>query len=468
MTGGVRILDSSGNSVGTTGDNLKVTLPSIQQAGFTGLAGMNDPAGNVRIPIAGSSQGLLGMAEVNVDFEEAFVGNSISLTKWKYLATTMTIGFNNNLVIMNAGNSVASGTNATIQSYKVLEFVRGADRVIAWRARITAVVTGVVVEIGALVNTTGTAAPTGGAFFRLNAAGELRGVVVTVAGSEIETAPIDIPSVFALHDWMIVVTTTGVYFQIDNVVVGSIAADSLSPAPVVAEWAFAAVRLYNNTAVSQAVQVQVARCVTAYFGGSYQHRGEFLAALAGDVGSQAIPGVAGSYLANWANSAVPAPISLSNTGTGYTNLGGQFIFSAVAAAETDYNAFTFQVPAGSVTSKPSTLLIHGITIDTFVVGAAVGTTTIFQWGIGYGGTQVSLAAADGNTAKAVRRVPVGIQSLAAGAAIGAMAVPISRTFTQPLPVNPGEYFNLILKMPTGAATASLSFRGLVGIDATWV
>lgn len=50
--------------------------------------------------------------------------------------------------------------------------------------------------------------------------------------------------------------------------------------------------------------------------------------------------------ANYANTAAPASATLSNTAAGYTTLGGQFQFAAVAG-ETDYALFAFLVPAGA-------------------------------------------------------------------------------------------------------------------------
>jgi len=55
-------------------------------------------------------------------------------------------------------------------------------------------------------------------------------------------------------------------------------------------------------------------------------------------------------LANYANSAAPASATLSNTAAGYTTLGGQFQFAAVAGAETDYALFAYTVPAASVSA----------------------------------------------------------------------------------------------------------------------
>lgn len=468
MTGGVRVLDSTGQTVGSTTGHLHVRNPSTPAlAGYTGLLGFNDAAGTIRIPVAGSSQGLLGIANVNIDFEECFAASTISSTKWKNLLTTMTSPLSNNKVILNGGNSVASGAVAALQSWRTFEFSRGADRVIGWQARITAAVTGVVVEMGALV-ATGVAVPTGGAFFRLDAAGVLKGVVLEAAGTEVETAAMPVPSFDEDHEWVVVVAKNFIYFQIDDVIVGSIALGNTAASPVVAEWSYAGIRLYNSVAVAQPVQVHVARCVAATFGGSYQYSGETLAALAGDVGTQGIVGASAGPLTNWANSAAPASATLSNTTAGYATFPGNFQFAAVVGAETDYALFAIQIPAPSVSNKGATLLVHGVSVDCWVQGAAVGAETIMQWGLGYGSSAVSLATADNVNTKAARRIPIGVIHFPNASPVGYAATQIQRNFKQPLPINAGEFLHIILRMPQGAATASVVFRGVIGYDATWV
>lgn len=468
MTGGVRVLDSTGQTVSSSGGHLNVRGPITPSlAGYTGLLGFNDTTGTIRIPIAGSSQGLLGMAKVSIDFEECFAASAISTTKWKNLLTTMTSPLSNNKVILNGGNSVASGAVAALQSWRTFEFSRGADRVIGWQARITASVTGVVIEIGAPV-ATGVAVPTGGAFFRLDAAGVLKGVAVSVTGSEVETAAMAVPSFDEDHEWVIVVAKNFIYFQIDDVIVGSLPLGTTAASPIVAEWAYAGVRIYNSAAVAQPVQLHVARCLSATFGGSYQYSGEMLAALAGDVGTQGIVGASSGSLAQWPNSAASASATLSNTTAGYTAFPGNFQFAAVVGAETDYALFAIQIPAPTAGNKGSTFLLHGVTIDCWVQGAATGSETIMQWGIGYGSSAVSLATTDSVTTKAPRRVPVGVMRIPNASPVGYATTQIQRNFRQPLPVNAGEYLHIILRIPQGAATASVIFRGVVGYDATWI
>lgn len=466
------MLETGGNTSGIanvdSNYNLKVALPSTKtQAGFTGLVGMSDDAGAVRVPIGASSQGLLGTGQVHVDFEQGFAASAISPSVWAQQLTTMTITNTQNAAVLNAGNSVASGAVARLVSWRQAEAPRGADRICAWRAMLPSQVTGAIVELG-MFTATGTAAPTAGAFFRYASDGSLRGVSVSVSGAESTTSVISTPALNVAHDYLIWITGSAIIFQIDNAVVGSITIGDTAPSPVTSESGPFCARVYNSAATATAQQVQLHRCIGAYYGGNYGYDRTFLAALGGDVGSQGIVGASTGSLANWANTAAPASATLSNTAAGYTTLGGQFQFAAVVGAETDYALFAFQVPAQTATNQGRTLLIHGISIDTFNMGAASATTpTLLQWGVGYDSSAVSLATADAAATKAPRRVPIGVQSIPVGAAVGAATNTLSKVFKQPLPVNAGNFFHVILKMPVGTATASQIIRGVVGIDATW-
>lgn len=449
-------------------NRLQVALPTTStQAGYTALAGVIDAGRSVTIPISASTQGLLGTGTAQIDFEQGFAASAISPSVWRQDLTTMTTSVTNNAVILNAGNSLASGAVARLTSWRQAKTPRGADRIIAWRALVPDLVTGAVAEMG-MFTASGTTAPTAGAFFRYASDGSLRGVIISVSGAESTTSAITTPTVNAAHDYVILVGTNVVIFQVDNVVVGTISLGDTSPSPVTSETGPFCARLYNSAATATAARLHLYRCVGAYYGGTYGYSRPELAALNGDIGSQGIVGGSTGSLANYANSAAPASATLSNTAAGYTTLGGQFQFAAVGGAETDYALFAFQVPAQSATNQGRTLLVRGVWIDTTNTGAAVaGTETILQWSVGYDSSAVSLATADAAAAKARRVVPLGIQSFAIGAAIGAQATRISQTFSQPLPVYAGNYFHVILKMPRGTATASQVIRGIVGVDATW-
>lgn len=165
----------------------------------------------------------------------------------------------------------------------------------------------------------------------------------------------------------------------------------------------------------------------------------------------------GAQLATWTNSAEPASATLSNTAAGYTTLGGKFQFAAVAGAVTDYALFGFQVPV------PSTLVITGITIDTWNTGAVAGATpTLLTWGIKANLTAVSLATATGNT------VGIGAQIIPAAAVIGALANRLEKQFQTPIVCGPGRFIDVVLRMPIGLATGSQVIAGMFNFEGYFI
>jgi hypothetical protein len=173
-------------------------------------------------------------------------------------------------------------------------------------------------------------------------------------------------------------------------------------------------------------------------------------------------GAASGQTANWTNSAAVVAIavgSLSNTTGSFTGLGGQWFIGAPATGDTDYHIMKYLVPAGN------TLIIRGVRIETANLGAAVATTaTLLQWGLAVGSTADTLAGTESATVKIRRIVPLGMQSFAVGAAIGALAVPIDVNLDAPIVVHGGEYASFALKVPVGTATASQTLRGIIMVN----
>jgi hypothetical protein len=182
-----------------------------------------------------------------------------------------------------------------------------------------------------------------------------------------------------------------------------------------------------------------------------------------DFGAYKTPSVIeGTQTANHANSSSPSSASLSNTAAGYTTLGGRWQFAAVGGAATDYALFAYQVPTGY------RLRIKGIAISTVNTGAAVATTaTILDWSLAVNSTAVSLATTDSDPAYGPRRIALGVQSFVSGAAIGAVANDLWRTFENAPIVQAGRYVHVILQMPVATATGSQVIRGDVMIDAAF-
>ena len=164
------------------------------------------------------------------------------------------------------------------------------------------------------------------------------------------------------------------------------------------------------------------------------------------------PSGAPTQLANYANSVVPTTATLSNTAAGYATLGGQFLFNAPVGAETDFALFAYTVPVGY------RLIVKGVRIAAAVgASAAVATNpTLMQWSVGKAAA-VTLAANS-------FRQTIGMQSFAIGSVAGTSAPDIVHVCQAPIVVESAQIFHVILKIPTGTATASQTFRGIVSID----
>lgn len=156
-----------------------------------------------------------------------------------------------------------------------------------------------------------------------------------------------------------------------------------------------------------------------------------------------------------------------------TGLGGQAGIVANTPGA-DGLITSFQNPTGGINQTPRNLIITGVRIDSVNIGAAVATTaSVLQWSLAYGatgGTVPSLAQAETGsfitaTAKAYRRVPLGLQSWIVAAGIGATTNPITVNFTSPVVVHPGQWVASVAKFLVGTATASQVIWATVTFDA---
>jgi hypothetical protein len=180
--------------------------------------------------------------------------------------------------------------------------------------------------------------------------------------------------------------------------------------------------------------------------------------------------VAVGFTANYANSAAPASATLSVTAGGYTTLGGQWQFAAVASTETDYPLFAYQVPTGTASVPGKNLVIRGIRIDTICTGANVATTgTGIQWGLSIGSSAITPATVDSGTTatRQGRKFCLGVQGYPIGGQIGATAQPIDVNLDAPVVCEPGTYVLVLMKPFLGTATGSQIYRGTCMVNGYW-
>ena len=419
-------------------------------------------------------------ARVGIDqpvFRDIFNYATVNSTRYSVITATATAAFASRKWTLNGGSSVTSGQAAQVTTRANVQFSQSYPTYAEiWAAIPNAPQSNTVLEWG-FGYVSGSSAPTDGIFFRYAAGGEIRGVI-NVAGAEVQTDPFDnqpggIGYVAGKqHHWLIIADADQVEFWQDDVQLATIQRPTTEGGTSASLSLPMFARFYNSSTAASAQQLALTGW-SAYTGDATNNKEPgHVAAINGhnianlpDFGSNA------GQTANYANTAAPGSLTLSNTTStnGVAVLGGQWQFAAVGGAETDYIVYGFQNPAGSATVPGKNLLVYGVTIHSYNMGAASATTpTLLQWGLGFGGTVVTLNGSDSLTtgAQNVRRITVGVQSFPVATPIGGVpSNQIDFRMQSPACVPPGGFLHLILKMPVGTATASQIIRGIAAFDA---
>jgi hypothetical protein len=450
--------------------NIKDVTP--REAGFSALIAESD-AGTVTgtrklRELEASEDFRLRVGVDSILWQDAFHYSSVNARRYRIVNSGMTIIQAGGFLILNSNNSVTANQFVNLRTARTFPIFGSYSLYCQFDALvINSAASNVFGEVGLGYSTQGNV-PTDGAFFRWGINGTLKGVVVN-NNVAVETAEITLPPDNETHQYLIVVGDKSVHFWIDQVLVGTIELlvnVSGAGSVLIAEQPFMA-RMFVNGVPTAAKRIQIANLNISL--GDANITRSWATTMAGmELGSyQSIPGAAATQTAQWANSAAPANATLSNTAAGYTTLGGQFSFAAVAGAETDYALFAFQIPVGSVAQPGKNLIIRNIRIDTFNTGAAVATTGhVLMWALGVGSTLANLATVDnGNTGvTSPVRIPLGVQSMPVGAAIGYRAETIDVNLDAAVYVPNGTFVHVILRMPIATATASQVIRGIVHIN----
>lgn len=403
-------------------------------------------------------------------WRDTFNHAQFNVSKYIGVESTMTKAIAGGKLSLNAGNSLASGAVARVQTFRTFPLFLSYALYVDMELDFSQTpVTNNVCEFG-LGLASGITTPTDGAFFRLNGAGQLQGVINNNGAETVTNLPgVAIVSGLVYHA-LIVIANDRTEFWFDDEMLGVILTPSAIGSPCMSGSLPLLLREYNSAATSTAQRMEFA--VISVTLADMESNKLWSTTMAG-MGQSSInlpDGVAPGQSANNVNSTVPASATLSNTAAGYATLGGQFQFAAVAGAETDYALFAYQVPVATAAIPGKTLVISGVHIEVFNMGAASATTpTLFQWSLGVGSTAVSLATVDSATAgtRAPRRLLLGVQSIPVAAAIGQNVTPVDINLDAPVVCEAGTFVHIILKMPVGTATASQIIRGTVTVNGYW-
>lgn len=456
-------------------DNLHVNLPTSKAlAGFVCIGSEADDGsvtGTREIhKVSVSENGRLKIGADEPLMFEAFPGAALNSALWTAPVTTATVTVSGGLLTLNAAASVASGAVARVSSYRYFPTPSGGALLFECTAQLVQNPQANNVTEWGVGIATATTAPTDGAFFRLNAAGEFR-AVINFNSTELQSPSLDFATLVGTNTarrFAITIYDDICYFSIDDVVVARIEI-GVGGAQVTASAQLPVLFRTYNTAVTSAAQVLKVGNVFLGIGGLKVDKPH--AAKCAGMGGMCSQGQTGGTMgttASYANSADPAAsAALSNTATLVTGLGGQFRFNAAATGVTDGIVTSYQNPAGTAALPGRTLHITGIKISCANLGVPVATTaTTLAWSLAYGHTAVSLATAEAATTKAPRRVPLGIQNWPVGAAVGASPDrgDLYMPFNSPIAVQPGEFIAAVAKFIVGTATASQVIWGHVTFD----
>jgi hypothetical protein len=405
---------------------------------------------------------------------EQFIDTAQNTGKFSHAFTTLTATSSTAGLLTNSGNITTTTTGMTFGTFA--QFPIGGtntlvcETALAFSAQPNA---NTVIDFGLFQRGASTAfLGLDGVYFRMNSGG-LQGIVNN-NGVETSTGVFPLAlgaGTFAytnnrVYRFLIQTTNVATSFWIDNLKVGEIPTPAGQDSPCQSRalpWSI------RHAIVGGAAGAATQALVKDY---RIFLRGPQFADKLSTVGNrvfgsyQGLSGNTMGSLATYPNSSNPTAAAPSNTALTANlpgGLGGQGLVTAAVAAATDGIWGSYQVPAGTAAVQGRRLVVRGIRLACVNTGAAVATTaTVVQFSLAFGHTAVSLATAETGsfvtaTAKAPRRIPLGFQSWAIGAAIGAPPAegPIYFDLEDaPIYVNPGEFVALVGKFLLGTATAS--------------
>jgi hypothetical protein len=335
-----------------------------------------------------------------------------------------------------------------------------------------------VVEFGLFPHGTGIAAPTDGVYFRYTSAG-LFGVL-NYNGVETSSAAFPIPGgTIPANDtrkYTIVPGEKAVEFWMDDKLLGEVVVPAAN-GKFCLSGALPKSIQFRNTGTVTGAPVMQAKLNDWSVSLADIATNKTWAGQMASMGLSAYQGQNGGTIgqtAQWANTALPTAAAGTNTTAALgTGLGGIFQLNAPATSATDVIISSFANPVGGVNQTPRTLILRGVWIHAANAGAAVATTpTTYALACAFGHTALTLATTETAsfataTAKAPRRMPLGIMSFPVGAPIGAIANAVQVDFEAPVVVNPGEFVAIVAKILTGTATASQVTQFVIGFNGYW-
>jgi len=391
-------------------------------------------------------------------FDAYFMGSAVDTTVWSQATGTDTITVASGFLSLNAGLSTASGSYAVVRSYRNFPTYNTATLYFEMVGQLTQLpVANNVTEWG-LSYAVSTTAPTDGCIFRLNAAGEFR--CVNIANSvELQSNTLNFATLVGANTtkhFIVGLSDDQCEYWIDDVLVAVVNRGLAGYAVTASDQLPIMLRTYNTgvTAVAQVLKVGMVG-VTLSDIVSQKLWSHVMVGQGGTI-TQGQSASALGTTALYTNSlALSAGAAAANSSAALgSGLGGQFSLQPTLAAPNDGIISSYQVPAGTVAVPGRMFYLTYLKISGVVSVVLAGGPVVLFWSLAYGHTAVGLGTTDGAGTKAPRRVPLGIQTWAATAALWTQADrDIVIPFDPPIPVQPGEFIQTVAKN-VGTVTTS--------------
>jgi hypothetical protein len=386
-------------------------------------------------------------------FYDPINGSTVNTVIWTQSQSGMTQTQANSALTLNAASSLVSGNYSILTSQNRFLFLTEYPMYSQYRAKVV-FQTNTVVEFG-FGNVATTAAPTDGVFFRVDGAGNIRGVV-NFNGTETTTAILATLSstiiynfeVFMFEDHAQFEITTNDGFTVDVVTYLAIPNTQVSLVSIEHLPTFA--RVYNSGTAPAAAQLVIGSVNIQQLDVATNKMWPAQMSTIGHHGN-INPNTFAQTL-QLAAGAAPTTTTPTNATCAYATLGGEYSLNMTAASENLLGVFGFQVPS------PFTFFLTDIWMSQPVVTTAFTTTaTVQEWCI--------MVASSNNPSTATgQRYPLSFFTAAASAAVGTMfnGTAINLTPTTPITIYPGQFLLVLVKNVVGAATGV--YRGSIMLN----
>lgn len=399
---------------------------------------------------------------------EVFNYTAQNTTKTQYRNTTMTNAWAASGLQTNSGGITTTTTGAMVTTYR--SFPLNGVQQLYFETRVAfsnQPVSNTFIDFGGgLPATTNPFAPTDGVYFRIDGAGVK--AVINNNGTESETLLNFTYVTNKKYTFIVSVNQREVKFWIDNVLYHEAETAIGNSQPFMST----ALPWFCRHAIVGGAASGVLSAYVSYYNVSIGGLtvGDGLSSV-GNWLYGSYTGLSGAtlgQLANYANSANPtAAVPTNTTAALGTGLGGQFWETDTLAVTTDGIIDSYQIPAGTVNIAGRTLIIRGVTIDSFVQTALTGGGYVAQWLLAVGHTSVSLATTTAATTRAPVRIPLGLQTVASGATALTLLSRVEQTFDTPIYVDAGT-FVAVAKKKIGTAPSAGVIGHVISFDYGWV